>query len=203
MVWEAIVAARDFRKVAFMAEAKVVGTSVPRGEGSEKVSGRSVYAADVKLTGLLWAKILRSPHPHARIRSVDTTKAQQVPGVHAIITGADVKGYLIGKQIRDMPVLCWDKVRFVGDRVAAVAADSADAAEEAVHLIDVEYEPLPAVFDPIEAMAPSAPKLHDDVTVYDGAPKQILATDLHNGLTRLSWNKGDIEQGFQAADLIL
>ena len=92
MVWEAIVAARDFRKVTFMAETKVVGTSVPRGEGGEKVSGRSVYAADVKLAGLLWAKILRSPHPHARIRGVDTAKAEKVPGVRAIITGADVKG---------------------------------------------------------------------------------------------------------------
>ena len=148
-----------------MAEQKAVGTAVPRGEGGGKVSGETVYAADVKLPGLLWAKFLRSTHPHAYIRNIDTSKAEKIPGVRAIITGADVKGFLIGKQIRDMPVLCWDKVRFVGDRVAAVAADSADAAEEAVHLIDVEYEPLPAVFDPIEAMAPSAPKLHDDVAV--------------------------------------
>jgi len=203
MVWEAIVAARDFRKVAFMAEAKVVGTSVPRGEGSEKVSGRSVYAADVKLTGLLWAKILRSPHPHARIRGVDTAKAEQVPGVHAIITGADVKGYLVGKQIRDMPVLCWDKVRFVGDRVAAVAAETVDAAEEALHLIEVDYEELPAVFDPLEAMAEGAPTIHDNVAGYDGAPEKILAKDLHNGLTRLSWQKGDVEKGFRDADLVI
>jgi len=186
-----------------MAEQNVVGTAVPRGEGGGKVSGATVYAADVKLPGLLWAKFLRSPHPHAYIRNVDISKAEKVHGVRAIITGADVKGFLVGKQIRDMPVLCWDKVRFVGDRVAAVAAEIPDAAEEAVHLIDVEYEPLPAVFDPMEAMAPSAPKLHDDVAVYDGAPKQILATDLHNGLTRLSWNKGDIQKGFQAADLVL
>ena len=203
MVWEEIVAARDFRKVAFMAEAKVVGTSVPRGEGSEKVSGRSVYAADVKLTGLLWAKILRSPHPHARIRGVDTVKAEQVPGVRAIITGADVKGYLIGKQIRDMPVLCWDKVRFVGDRVAAVAAETVDAAEEALQLIEVDYDELPAVFDPLEAMAAGAPTLHDDVAGYDGAPEKILAKDLHNGLTRLAWQKGDVEKGFRDADLVI
>ena len=106
-----------------MAEQKVVGTAVPRGEGGGKVSGETVYAADVKLPGLLWAKFLRSPHPHAYIRNVDTSKAEKVHGVRAIITGADVKGFLIGKQIRDMPVLCWDKVRFVGDRVAAVAAE--------------------------------------------------------------------------------
>jgi len=186
-----------------MADSKSVGAAVPRGEGGDKVSGRTVYAADVKLANLLWAKILRSPHPHARIRSIDTSKAQKIPGVRAIITGGDVKGRLIGKQIRDMPVLCWDKARFAGDRVAAVAADTADAAEEALHLIDVDYELLPAVFDPLEAMAPGAPKLHDDVAGYDGAPPNILATDLHNGLTRLQWKKGDVEMGFRQADLVL
>jgi len=168
-----------------MADHKIVGTSVPRGEGGGKVSGQTVYAADVKLPGLLWAKILRSPHPHARVRRVDVSRAEKVPGVCAIITGADVEGFLIGKQIRDMPVLCWDKVRFIGDRVAAVAAETVDAAEEAIHLIEVDYELLPAVFDPLEAMAPTAPKLHDNVADYDGAPKKLLAADLHNGLTRL------------------
>jgi len=186
-----------------MSDLKSVGVAVPRGEGSGKVSGQTVYAADVKLAGLLWAKILRSPHPHARIRSIDVSKAQKLTGVRAIITGADVKGHLIGKQIRDMPVLCWDKVRFVGDRVAAVAAETPDVAEEALHLIDIDYEPLPAVFDPVEAMAPGAPKLHDDVAGYDGAPLKILATDLHNGLTRLRWQKGDVESGFRDADLVM
>jgi CO/xanthine dehydrogenase Mo-binding subunit len=186
-----------------MAELKVVGTAVPRADGSDKVSGQTVYAADVKLPGLLWAKILRSPHPHARIRRVDISKAEKVPGVRAIIAGEDVKGRLIGKQIRDMPVLCWDTVRFVGDRVAAVAAETVEAAEEASDLIDVDYEPLPAVFDPLEAMAPSAPKIHENVGDYDGAPKNILAADLHNGLTRLAWKKGDVEAGFRDADLVM
>jgi CO/xanthine dehydrogenase Mo-binding subunit len=186
-----------------MSDFKVVGTSVPRGEGSDKVSGQTVYAADVKLPGLLWAKILRSPQPHARIRRVDISKAEKVAGVRAIITGEDVKGRLIGKQIRDMPVLCWDRVRFVGDRVAAVAAETVEAAEEALHLIEVDYELLPAVFDPLEAMAPSAPKIHENVGDYDGAPKNILATDLHNGLTRLAWKKGDVETGFGEADLVM
>ncbi len=185
-----------------MAEFKFIGRSVPRGEGSDKVSGQTVYAADLKLARSLWAKILRSPHPHARICRVDISKALKVPGVRAIITGADVQGYRIGKQIRDLPVLCWDKVRFVGDRVAAVAAETVAAAEDAIHLIDVDYEILPAVFDPLEAMAPGAPLLHDSVADYDGAPKNILAADLPNGLTRLSWKKGDVEQGFRAADLI-
>jgi CO/xanthine dehydrogenase Mo-binding subunit len=185
-----------------MADFKVIGASVPRGEGGGKVSGRTTYAADMKLPGLLWAKILRSPHPHARIRRVDISKAEKVAGVRAVITGADVKGRLIGKQIRDLPVLCWDKVRFVGDRVAAVAADTIDAVEEAILLIDVDYEILPAVFDPLEAMAPEAPLLHDNVAEYDGAPKKILAAELRNGLTRLAWKKGDIEQGFRDADRV-
>ena len=186
-----------------MAEVKIVGTAVPRAEGSDKVSGQTVYAADVKLPGLLWAKILRSPHPHALIRRIDTSQAEKVPGVKAIITGADVKGFLIGKQIRDMPVLCWDKVRFVGDRVAAVAAETVEAAEEAIHLTDVDYESLPAVFDPLEALEPGAPLLHENVGQYEGAPKDILAAELHNGLTRLSWKKGDIDKGFREADFVL
>jgi carbon-monoxide dehydrogenase large subunit len=186
-----------------MPDSKVVGTAVPRGEGSDKVRGHTVYAADVQLPGLLWAKILRSPHAHARIRKVDTSKARKVPGVHAIIAGEDVKGHLVGKQIRDMPVLCWDKARFAGDRVAAVAAESVDAAEEALQLIDVDFEVLPAVFDPLDAMAPSAPALHENVGAYDGAPEKILAADLHNGLTRLAWRKGDVEQGFRESDLVL
>ena len=186
-----------------MAESKVVGTAVPRADGGDKVRGQTIYAADVKLPGLLWAKILRSPHPHARIRRVDISQAEKVPGVRAVITGEDVKGRLIGKQIRDMPVLCWDTVRFAGDRVAAVAAETVDAAEEALNLIEVDYEPLPAVFDPLAAMAPGAPKIHENVGDYDGAPKNLLATDLRNGLTRLAWKKGDVDAGFRDADLVM
>jgi CO/xanthine dehydrogenase Mo-binding subunit len=184
-----------------MADFKVVGEAIPRAEGIDKVSGRTIYAADVNLPGLLWAKILRSPHPHARIRRIDTAKARRLPGVKAIITGEDVKGCFIGKMIRDMPVLCWDTVRFVGDRVAAVAADSLDIAEEAINLIDVEFEQLPAVFDPLEAARPGAPLLHENVAGYDGGPKDKLALDVHNGLTRLAWRKGDIGKGFREADL--
>ena len=131
-----------------MADFKVVGSSVPRAEGADKVIGRTVYAADVALPGTLWGKILRSPYPHARILHVNTANARKVPGVKAIVTGEDTSGLYFGKQIRDMPVLCWDTVRFVGDRVAAVAAETLDAAEEATGLIEVEYEELAAVFDP-------------------------------------------------------
>src|SRR5437867_3723067 len=130
-----------------MAEFKVVGAPIPRLEGPDKVSGRTIYAADVNLPGALWGKILRSPHPRARIRRIDVSRARQVPSVRAVITGPQISGHLIGKQIRDMPVLCWEVVRFVGDRVAAVAADTQEAAEEAVGLIDVDYEELRAVFE--------------------------------------------------------
>jgi CO/xanthine dehydrogenase Mo-binding subunit len=186
-----------------MADFKVVGSAVPRAEGAAKVMGRTLYAADVTLPGTLWGKILRSPHPHARIRRIDASKARKVTGVRAVVTGADTRELFIGKQIRDMPVLCWDTVRFVGDRVAAAAAETVEAAEEALALVEVEYEPLPAVFDPLEAMQPGAPRLHQDVTAYEGGPKDLLAPDVHNGLTRLAWRKGDVEQGFRAADVVL
>jgi CO/xanthine dehydrogenase Mo-binding subunit len=186
-----------------MADFKVVGSAVPRAEGAAKVMGRTVYAADVTLPGTLWGKILRSHYPHARVRRMDISKARKVTGVKAVVTGADTRDLYIGKQIRDMPVLCWDTVRFVGDRVAAVAAETVEAAEEALALVEVEYEPLPAVFDPLEAMQPGAPRLHQDVTAYEGGPKDLLAPDVHNGLTRLAWRKGDVEQGFRAADVVL
>jgi CO/xanthine dehydrogenase Mo-binding subunit len=186
-----------------MADFRVVGSAVPRAEGTDKVMGRTLYAADVNLPGTLWGKILRSPHPHARIRRMDVAKAHKVPGVKALVTGEATRGLYIGKQIRDMPVLCWDTVRFVGDRVAAVAAESVEAAEEALALVEVEYQPLPAVFDPLEAMQADAPRLHQDVTAYEGGPKDLLAADVHNGLTRLAWRKGDVDQGFRVADVVL
>ncbi len=186
-----------------MSTLKAVGASIPRVEGSQKVTGQAVYTADVKLPGMLWGKILRSPHPHARIRRIDSAKARQVTGVRAIVTGQDIPGRLMGKLIRDMPVLCWDVVRFIGDRVAAVAAETPEAADEALELISVEYEELQAVYDPMEAMQPGAPRIHDNVASYDGAPKNRLAPDVPNGLTRLTWRKGDVEQGFREADLVL
>src|SRR5712692_6652456 len=186
-----------------MAALSVIGASVPRAEGPDKVVGRCIYTADVNLPGLLWGKILRSPYPHARIRRIDGSRARQAPGVRAVITGQDIPGHFMGKMIRDMPVLCWDVVRFVGDRVAAVAAETPEAAEDALALIDVEYEQLPAVFDPLEAMEPNAERIHDDVSGYDGAPKDRLALDVHNGLTRLAYGKGDVEKGFREADLVL
>jgi CO/xanthine dehydrogenase Mo-binding subunit len=181
----------------------IIGAPVGRVEGVDKVSGQATYGADVHFKDALWGKILRSPYPHARIKSIDVTKALRVQGVKAIVTGKDEPEHYQGKSIRDIPVLCWDKVRFVGDRVAAVAAESLDAAEEALALIEVEYEELPAVFDILEAMKPGAPVLHENAPGYDGAPPDIMAPAGGNVLNKLSWGKGDIDKGFSEADLVL
>ncbi|TMA07238.1 MAG: xanthine dehydrogenase family protein molybdopterin-binding subunit, partial [Deltaproteobacteria bacterium] len=179
-----------------MAKARsVIGARVARVEGAEKVSGQALYAADILMPDALWGKILRSPYPHARIVNIDTSKARRVEGVRAVVTGKEEPGHYQGKSIRDIPALCWDKVRFVGDRVAAVAAETLEAAEEALGLIEVEYEELPAVFDPL--------KLHDDPSAYDGAPQDIMVKDIPNVVNRLTWKKGDVDQGFREADLVV
>ncbi|MFN0073592.1 MAG: xanthine dehydrogenase family protein molybdopterin-binding subunit [Chloroflexota bacterium] len=181
----------------------LIGASIPRIEGPDKVTGRTRYAADVPITGVLHGKILRSPHPHARIVRVDISRAREVPGVKAVLTGADVRDHYVGKTLRDMPVLCWDTVRFIGDRVAAVAAETLEAAEAGIQAIIVEYEVLDGVSNPVEAMRPEAPLLHEDVTRYAGPPPERLAADIHNGSTRLFWRRGNPERGFSEADLVL
>jgi carbon-monoxide dehydrogenase large subunit len=181
----------------------IIGAKVGRVEGADKVSGHAIYGADVHFRDALWGKILRSPYPHARITSIDVSRAWKVEGVKAIVTGKDEPEHYQGKSIRDIPVLCWDKVRYVGDRVAAVAAESREAAEEAIGLIDVEYEELPAVFDVLEAMQYGAPVLHDDAPSYDGAPADIMVKGGTNVLNKLTWGKGDIEKGFREADIVL
>src|SRR4051812_30392055 len=145
-----------------------IGRSVARDDGPAKVTGAARYTADVPLAGALWAKCLRSPLPHARIVRVDTSRAARLPGVRVALGGGEFPPGLIGRRLRDQPIVARDRVRFVGERVAAVAAVDLDTAEEALQLIDVEYEELPAVFDPIAAMAPDAPILHPDLLSYEG-----------------------------------
>ncbi|MBI3325419.1 MAG: hypothetical protein HYZ81_01775, partial [Nitrospinae bacterium] len=152
-------------------EYTTIGQPTPRVEGREKVTGAIRYTADVALPGTLWGRALRSPYPHARIIRMDASRAHQVPGVHAVLTGADVRGIRYGRRLFDVPVLAEDRVRFVGERVAAVAAEDRDAAEEALLLVEVEYEELPAVFDPLEAMRADAPILHPEVNSYIGLPR--------------------------------
>src|SRR5712692_10405627 len=147
---------------------EVIGRPIPRVEGPDKVTGRAQYTADVLPDNALWAINTRSPLPHARIVSIDTSRALRVPGVRAVLTAADFPFKRIGRRLKDYPVLAKDRVLFVGERVAVVAADSREAAEEGALLIDVEYEELPAVFDPVEAMGPNAPLLHPDLRSYVG-----------------------------------
>jgi CO/xanthine dehydrogenase Mo-binding subunit len=176
---------------------KFVGKSVPRLEGAEKVSGKTRYAADVAIPDALWAKILRSPLPHARLLKVDTSKAIKLPGVHAVITSADIPPVLTGLRMKDMPVLACDRVRYVGEPIAAVAADSVEIANEALNLIDVQYEELPFVTDPVEAIRPGAPVLHENPGRYKNAPER--STELPNVQSYGQWSNGDVEAGFKKA----
>jgi CO/xanthine dehydrogenase Mo-binding subunit len=179
---------------------KIIGQPVPRVEGAEKVSGAWLYAADHYRPGTLWGKVLRSPYPHARILNIDISRAKNIPGLKAIVTAADINPRLIGATLQDMPVLAQDRVRYVGEDIAAVAAVDADMAEEAIHLIDVDYEELPAVFDPLEAIKPEAPVLHPDYEWYRG-PKTKAPT-LKNIQTLVRASKGDIQRGFAESDEI-
>src|SRR5262249_45741257 len=164
-----------------------------------KVTGKTKYAADLPFEGLSWAKVLRSPIPHGRIKNIDTSKAKALAGVRAVLTGADVPSVFVGTRLKDLPVLANDKVRFVGDAVAAVAADSEALAEEALALIDVEYQELPAVYDPEEALKPSAPLIHEDRSKYKNAPKLPEGVSGHNLQSHVVWKNGDIEAGFAKA----
>ena len=178
-----------------------IGQSVVRAEGPDKVTGKSVYVADIVLPGMLWGKTLRSPYPHARIVNINPARARKVPGVHAVLTGRDLPETRVGRAVRDCPVLARDRVLFVGDKVAAVAAEDLDAAEEALLLIEVEYEELPAVFDPRQAIEDTSPVLHPDLASYQGVPKPL--PNLRNVHSHNIWGQGNIEQGFAESDLVL
>ena len=177
-----------------------IGQPVVRGEGADKVSGKALYTADITLPGMLWGHILRSPFPHARIVHIDARRARELPGVHAVLTGADLPDRRVGRLLRDCPVLARDKVLFIGEKVAAVAAESPDIAEEALLLIDVEYAELPAVFDPALAMTDNAPTLHENLASYPGLPQPM--SPLNNVFAHNIWSKGDIDQGFADSDLV-
>ena len=177
-----------------------IGRSITRGEGPDKVTGKSIYTADISVPGMLWGRVLRSPYPYARIVNIDTSKALALPGVYAVVTGQDVPETRVGRRMLDMPILAQDVVRFVGEKVAAVAAGSKDICDEALLLIEVEYEELDAVFDAEEAMESSAPDLHPDMDSYTGLPQP--PSGIKNTFAHITWEKGDIEQGFKESDLI-
>ncbi|HSQ14220.1 MAG TPA: xanthine dehydrogenase family protein, partial [Candidatus Deferrimicrobium sp.] len=155
------------------------------------------YAADIHFPAALSAKILRTSLPHALILGIDTSTAAKLAGVRAIITGADVAGVMVGLRMKDMPLLATDRVRYSGEPVAAVAADNDEIAEEALNLIDVQYQALSFVTDPVEAIRPGAPVLHENPSAYKNAHYREI--DLPNVQSYGKWTNGDVEAGFKNA----
>ncbi len=176
-----------------------IGKSQPRVEGYGKVTGQTQYAADLPFEGLLWAKVLRSAVPHARIVSIDTSKAKALPGVRAVLTGADVKDVFVGTRVKDQPVLVEDKVRMAGDALAAVAADTEAIADGAIGLIDIQYEELPYVDDPVEALKATSPLIHENRSKYKNASKLPEGMPDHNLQSYVQWKNGDVDAGLQRA----
>jgi CO/xanthine dehydrogenase Mo-binding subunit len=195
-------------------EVKGVGLSIPRPDGPEKVTGQVAYVADLKPKGLLHAKLLRSPHAHARILRIDTSRARALPGVRAVLTAADIPELKKKAPTRAHAVLAIDRAVFSGQPVAAVAADEVSIAEEALDLIDVAYEVLPAAVDPLLSMKPGAPPVADAGTEADTS--EALA---HSGVAaakgdaeppkavnvaqQAHLHRGDVPKGFAESDLVL
>src|SRR3972149_3251199 len=175
-----------------MGDFSIVGTRYGRIDGQDKATGRAKYIDDWKFPGMLYGKILRSPYPHARILHIDKSRAEKLMGVRAVATVEDTPKKRYGAYRsggKDELIFAQDKGRYVGDEVAAVAAIDEEIAQEAMSLIRVDYEELPAVFHPEEAMKPGAPRIHDE------------AED--NIVSHAVTLRGDVEKGFQEADLIL
>jgi len=189
---------------------KSVGTSPIRPDGVPKVTGMAQYGADYSLPGMLWAKILRSPHAHARIRSINTSKAEALPGVKAVLTSADLPNqnfdYIGPERVAvnywhmTRNILAREKALYEGHAIAAVAATTAAIAAEAIALIDVDYEVLPHVIDVDEAMHPDAPVLFEDMITRGIEP---APTKPSNITKRLEFKVGDLDAGFAAADEIV
>ncbi|HVU90159.1 MAG TPA: xanthine dehydrogenase family protein molybdopterin-binding subunit [Pirellulales bacterium] len=189
---------------------KVIGTRPVRHDGVDKVTGRAIYGADVQMAGLVHGRILRSPHAHARIKSIDTSAAEKLPGVVAVATGRDFPN--LKDKIADLGegavnlahlsanCLAHDKALYRGHAVAAVAATSPHVAEEAIKLIRIEYEPLPAVTWVLDAMKDDAPLLHDNVFTNEMGK---IGTTPTNVSMHLHFEKGDVGKGFAEADLVI
>ena len=189
---------------------KVVGTRPVRPDGVDKVTGRAVFAADTRAAGMLWGKIKRSPHAHARILSIDTSKAAALPGVKAVVTAADFPDIpseeaFVGEgpmNFRDLAlnVMARSKALYEGHAIAAVAATTQEIADRALELIDVQYEVLPFVIDVEAAMAPDAPILHDDLFTAGVNPKAEKPSNIAKVVT---FKKGDVEAGFKDAEVVV
>src|ERR671911_2354949 len=187
-----------------------VGTRTIRPDGVDKVTGRARFGADFNLPGQLIGRVLRSPHPHARIVRIDTSKAEALPGVKAVITRDDfpdqpsefIPAGEMMMNYKDVVrnVMAREKALYEGHAVAAVAATSAAITRRALKLIDVEYEPLPHVIDVVEAMRPDAPLLHDDLYTAGIEPKPEQPS---NVAKRVEIVQGDIEAGFAKAEVVI
>lgn len=188
-----------------MAKYRVIGTPVERVDGPEMLLGQALYGPDVRLPGMLWGKILRSPVPHGKVLRVDVEKAKQHPGVRAVICAKDVPARRYGYAIEDEYIFAIDKVVHVGQPVAAVAAVDEETAEEALSLIDVDYEELPAVFDAEEAIADGAPLVHEDSGKYNA--RSVYLASWHpvtgtNIIHQASNQRGDVDAAFKKADYV-
>ena len=188
-----------------MAQASI-GTRVPRLDGREKALGRAQYVADLKLPGMAEVRFVKSPVPHARIKSIDTSAAEALPGVVAVVTHKDVPDVRIGSIVFDLRFFAKEKVRYVGDLVAAVAAEDLETARRAVDLVKVDYEELPAVFDAEEALKEGAPELHEEYQSYSTVPPVAEPFKMMTG-RNVCWKgfikKGDVEAGLKEADHVL
>jgi CO/xanthine dehydrogenase Mo-binding subunit len=180
-------------------ELKVVGTRPIRPDGVDKVTGRAAFAADTNMPGMIWGKVLRSPHPHARIRSIDTSKAEKLPGVKAVVTSRDVVDFPLEKGavmlgIQDMRWMCRnvmarDKALFPGHPVAAVAATTEAIAAEACKLIEVDYEVLPFAIEIDDALKPDAPILHEFTSSRVSRPTSRASSSTRRATSRKASSK--------------
>ena len=146
-----------------MEDFSVIGKSMPLIDGVEKVTGEGIYGVDAQLPGMIHGRILRSPYAHAKILSIDTSEAERLPGVYAVVTASDMPDRRVGVSLKDEYIFAKEKVRYVGEAVAAVAAVDIETADEALQAIQVEYQELEPVFDALEAMREGAPIVHEDL----------------------------------------
>ncbi|MCL2608797.1 MAG: xanthine dehydrogenase family protein molybdopterin-binding subunit, partial [Treponema sp.] len=181
---------------------RYVGTNQRRHDSYEKVTGQATYVGDIGLPGMLHAKFKTSPHAHARILGIDTSKAGALPGVRAVITGKEANQKL-GIYLVDRSIMACDKVRYYGEVVAAVAADTEQIAEEAVRLIEVRYEELTPVLDVAEAMREDAPLVHEDLGNYQWVKTAYYPEPGTNIASHIKVRRGDTEKAFREADIVM
>ena len=177
-----------------------VGKSVARLDGRSKVTGETRYTSDLVLPRMIWGKCLRSPFPHARIVCVDTAEAKKLRGVLAVLAADDVPAKLIGRRLKDIPVLAQGVVRFIGEKIAAVGAESPAVAEDALDRIHVEYEPLKAVYQPADAMSAEAPILHENLRSYENL--RLPLPDIPNVHSHVQLMFGNPAKGFEESDVV-